>query len=215
MKIAAIMFESKYKYYLALICGIFIYFHLLWVKSDTFSYDYINYLKYLEKIQHMRWGNLFEMFSVAMPYVSIPGGGLFEIGFVVLAKAVLVLLPPNAAYAFIATSSIIFRTLLMRWFQLEWRWVILAQIYAITLFEANALRAGVALTLTLWALVQFKRGSLYATLGACFLAVSQHLQAFLFLIPLALAFIVPIRLLRYRYFAFYTLIFSCFAVVFF
>jgi hypothetical protein len=30
----------------------------------------------------------------------------------------------------------------MRWFQLEWRWVILAQIYAITLFEANALRAG-------------------------------------------------------------------------
>jgi hypothetical protein len=90
MKIAAIMFESKYKYYLALICGIFIYFHLLWVKSDTFSYDYINYLKYLEGNTCVK-ANLFEMFSVAILFPF--RWWLLKLVLLCWLKAVLVLLP--------------------------------------------------------------------------------------------------------------------------
>jgi EpsG family len=204
--------EKKFTVHVAMFIGALVFLRLMVARPESFSYDFINYLTYFRLMRDAEWASIFELFPSTMPYVGIPGGGLFEIGFVLLAKVVLIIFSPDATYALLASLSVIFRTILMRGFQLEWKWIIPTQVYAITLFEANALRAGLALTLTLWVLMLIRRGKFLGALGAGLLAMSQHVQVLLFLIPFALAKITPCTLLRLRWFGFVVFTFLCLGV---
>jgi len=181
---------------LATLIALAVFGRLLLASGDAFSYDYANYISYFMAIQSTDWESMLELLPLTFPYVLIPGGGAFELGFVVLAKWCLSGLDPTATYAAFAAFSVGMRIYAMRRLGLGWPWILAVELYAITLFEANALRAGMALSLTLVGLLLFANGRwLWATI--LFLsAASQHVQVSLFCLPFLLVCTVPLRWLR-------------------
>ncbi len=163
--------------------------------GDSFSYDYANYLTYLAAIADLDWGDIGEQLPVTAPYVLIPGGGLFEVGFVALAKALLAVMSPAWAYAVLGAASVGLRALAMRRLGLGWALTFALLACSITLFEANALRAGLALTLVLLGIERAHRGAIWAALLLMLAAASQHLQALLFAGPFLGLYLFPRRIL--------------------
>lgn len=155
---------------------------LVWVEADHFSYDYRNYLSYMRSIGELDWIAAQEVLEFTFPYVLV-STGLFEIGFVGVVAGLLRWVDPATAYALLAGVSIGLRTFAMRRLGLSWMWIVPAQIYAITLFEANALRAGLALTLVMLGMLGVMRGRWLLGLLLLALAPSMHLQALLFALP--------------------------------
>lgn len=182
---------------------------MIFADGLTFSYDYSNYLSYFYAIKELEWIFIFDSISITFPYVFIPGGGLFEIGFVVIVKFLLGVVEPDVAYALLSGLSVGFRTVLMRKFNLEWKWLLPVQMYAITLFEANALRAGLALTLTLWVLNLARKKHYIKIMSASLIAVSQHLQVLIFLMPFAAAANLPEKWIKSKLFAIVVFLVIC------
>ena len=183
----------------ALLVTLLVYVRFSFARGESFSYDFANYQTYLLALKEVEWATLMEFLPLTFPYVFVPGGGAFELGFAAITKWLLLALPPSAVYALVAAASVGLRTFAMRRLGLEWGWLAAIQIYAITLFEANALRAGVALSITLWALLMLRdRRWMLAMLGAV-AAASQHMQVVLFVGPFALLLLTPQRWLRVRW----------------
>lgn len=183
----------------ALLVTLLVYVRFSLARGESFSYDFANYQTYLLALQEVEWATLMEFLPLTFPYVFVPGGGAFELGFAAMTKWLLLMLSPSAVYALVAAASVGLRTFAMRRLGLEWGWLAAIQIYAITLFEANALRAGVALSITLWALLMLRdRRWAMALLGAV-AAASQHMQVVLFVAPFAILLLVPQRWLRARW----------------
>ncbi|MFL8988877.1 EpsG family protein [Pseudomonas sp. QLc11A] len=121
--------------------------------QESFSYDYIFYIGYFDAIQKMQLEDIFFSLQSNLPfiYVSIPPSGLLEVGFVLFVRALFFITEsPELVYALIATISLMTRVFIMRRLGINWAWIVLINIYAITLFEANAIRAGCALTLIIF-----------------------------------------------------------------
>lgn len=174
-----------------LLVGLLTLLRLLPVSGESFSYDYANYMTYFRAMQETDWETILESLALTFPYVLIPGGGAFEFGFVTLAKGLLAWCDPGTAYALLAAGSVGLRTYVMRRLGLGWLWIALIQIYAITLFEANALRAGMALSITLLGLLAALRGQRLLGLLAFAMGASQHLQVLLFCGPFIVFSLMP------------------------
>lgn len=179
-----------------LLAGLFVLLRMLPVTAESFSYDYANYMSYFRAMQDTDWQTAFELLPLTFPYLLIPGGGAFELGFVALAKGLLDWFDAATTYALLAGVSVGLRTFAMRRLGLGWWWILLIQLYAITLFEANALRAGLALSITLMGLLAVLRGHRLLGLLAFVLGVSQHLQVLLFCVPFIVFSLIPTQWLR-------------------
>lgn len=173
-----------------------VFLRLALAEGESFSYDYANYLTYFRALQDAEWAALQELLPLTFPYVFVPGGGAFELGFVALAMPLLQVFPAWATYALFGALSVGLRTWCLRALGLGWAWLLPVQAYAITLLEANALRAGMALTLTLWSLVMFRRRARWRGLLGFVAAASLHMQVLLFVGPYLLSYLVPLRWAR-------------------
>ncbi len=121
--------------------------------QENFSYDYVFYIGYFDAIQKMQLESIFLSLQNNLPiiYVNVPPSGLLEVGFVLLVRALFFITEsPELVYALIATISLMTRVFIMRRLGINWAWIVLINIYAVTLFEANAIRAGCALTLIIF-----------------------------------------------------------------
>lgn len=176
--------------------ALLVFLRLLFVSGEAFSYDYDNYLVYLEYIREMGWSDILELAQLSFPYVLVPGGGKFEFAFVILVRGILSWLDPRVSYALLAGFSIGLRSFVMRQLGLSWSWLIVTQIFAITVFEANALRAGLALSVTLLGLLFVLRGCWVLALLAFSVACLEHLQAMIFILPFIGFSLVPQRWLQ-------------------
>ena len=159
--------------------------------GDDFSYDYGNYLGYLERLGENSAQELQSNLETFLPYpyVLVPPAGLFEIGFATLAWALMASgLSAASTFAAIGATSIALRVLLLRALGLRWDFVGLVTVYTVTLFEANAIRLGCALTLTLAALVALSRQRTTQAIAWLALAGLFHIQSLAFSIPLLTAF---------------------------
>jgi len=165
---------------------------LIWVLSlaafaraqDDFSYDYVHYIGYFKEILDMRGADLAENIAERwpLPYLYVPPTGLFELGFALPAWALLqVTGSPSLTYALIAATSLALRCAVMRRMGTPWLVVVLVNVYAATLFEANAIRLGCAFTVLMIGLARYQRGARGgATLWILLAAGALHLQALLF-----------------------------------
>lgn len=148
--------------------------------QENFSYDYVFYIGYFDAIQRMQLDDIFLSLQSNLPfiYVSVPPSGLLEVGFVLVVKALSYIAEsPALVYACIATASLMTRVLIMRRLGINWGWIVLINIYAITLFEANAIRAGCALTLIIfggYSLLRHRRLLGFALLVS---SIAFHVQA--------------------------------------
>lgn len=160
--------------------------------KDDFSYDFGNYIGYFDRLASFTledfWSNL-EQFA-PYPYIFVPPAGLFEVGFAALTWALLSTgLESATVYALLASTSIAVRIFLLRSLGMKWPLVAFISIYSITLFEANAIRLGIALTICTAALLAMVRGRGMVAGTLLALASLSHLQAAAFAIP-ALAWYV-------------------------
>lgn len=180
-----ILQSSPMKHALAgsVLLALLVFLRLLFASGEAFSYDYDNYLAFFENIREMEWSDILEVTQLSFPYVLVPGGGKFELAFVILVRGIIGWLDPIVTYALLAGLSIGLRSFAMRQLGLSWSWLVVTQVYAITVFEANALRAGLALSLTLLGLLFVLRGRLVLALLAFSVACLEHLQAVIFIFP--------------------------------
>ncbi|MDZ7857575.1 MAG: EpsG family protein [Sphaerotilus sp.] len=167
--------------------------------GDDFSYDYIHYIGYFKEMMAMGGGDLVENIAdrLPLPYLYIPPTGLFELGFALPAWALLKLTGDAAVtYALIAATSLALRCAVMRRMGTPWPLVLLINVYAATLFEANAVRLGCALTVLMLGLARFQRGERGGwTWTILFGAAALHLQVLLFSVTF-LALFVLLRTVR-------------------
>jgi hypothetical protein len=163
---------------------------------DDFSYDYANYIAYLEQLRNYSRDELLTQLEAFFPYpyVLIPPAGFWEGGFAMTAWALMGAgLTPALTYAVLGTASIAVRTWLLRALGLGWFATLLVTLYAVTLFEANAIRLGCALTLCVAALCAMRRGRIGWASMLFVLAASMHLQSLGFSIPLLIGYAVLSR----------------------
>ena len=154
--------------------------------KDDFSYDYFAYIHNLRIIADNRLGEVFSSEWLLFPYVNIPGGAAFELGFVVVAKVfLLVFVEPRIAYAAMAATSVGIRVYVMRRLGAHWLWIIVVGIYAITLLEANAIRVGMAVSLVIYGLYRLHEKRPLSALLIIGFSMFMHLQALFFTFPLA------------------------------
>ena len=166
-------------------------FYVLFYAEDDFSYDYIHYIRYFETLAEVGVQELFDGLrsEFPLPYIRVPPSGLFEVGFGALAWALLYLFEPGTAYALIASGSVLARLIILRALNVSWTWIALVNIYAITMFEANAIRLGCAFTLVLFGvLASVKNRSVWCVGGAFIFGALFHLQSIFFSLPFFIAF---------------------------
>lgn len=158
---------------------------------DDFSYDYGNYIGYFERLADLGADDLWAQVQAfaPYPYILIPPAGFFEIGFALTAWGLMGLgLSATGAYALLAAASIGIRVLLLRSLGLGWLAIALLSVYAITLFDANAVRLGCALTFSAAALLALRKGRWLQASAWLIAGASFHLQSVAFSFPLMTAF---------------------------
>jgi hypothetical protein len=180
----------------AILCGALLAFRLMFAEED-FSYDYSAYIYYFDLLGDYSFSDLLQQAGNLFPYVVLPRAPVFEFGFVLVAKAIQgILQTPIATYAAISALSLGMRVYVMRRLGCSWPWIIMIQIYAATMFEANAIRVGLAVALVLfglyWILHEQKRSGWFVL----FLSLTIHLQAALFVFPFAAVWKFRARLER-------------------
>ncbi len=167
----------------ALLFGALLGLRLLFANED-FSYDYAAYLYYFELLSDYSFLDVMERVGDLFPYVLLPRAPIFEFGFVLMAKAIqLLVVTPTATYAALAAMSLGLRAYVMRRLGCSWIWIFLSQIYVVTLLEANAIRVGMAVTIVLYGLYAILIGRSRLGWAVLFLSLAIHLQALLFVLP--------------------------------
>jgi hypothetical protein len=161
----------------------------LWIYSKfigadyTFSYDYQAYLKIFSRISEFSAFNLFVR-NFSFPYVSVPGIVTIEFGFAALIKFLSSLgATPEMGVASVASFSLALRVWVMRSLGVPLIWVLLTNMYAVTLLEANALRFGLAASILLLGLRNLYLRHLISAAIAFFSAVFIHIQVLFFIVP--------------------------------
>lgn len=180
---------KRVDYVLVALIGLVSYF--VFTSADkNFSYDYNAYIYYFNELTYLNFSELMlnALDQLPYPYVSLPPSGLFEIGFASLAWFTITLSgSASMTYAVIGATSIAVRTWLLRRMGVHWGWLLLINVFCITLFEANALRLGCAFTLFLLgvSLVLQRRSALVVSivfLFACLFHLQIAVEVFFFLL---------------------------------
>lgn len=151
--------------------------------GEDFSYDYIHYLDYFRLLEESQLSELIVGLwnMLPLPYVYIPPSGHFEVGFGALVWLLMQLFgSAPLSYAVIGSFSIMARIWILRNMDVHWGWIAVVNIYAITMFEANAIRLGCGFTLLLFGLLQMFRGKSSVHITTIFIMAGLfHLQTFL------------------------------------
>jgi hypothetical protein len=169
----------------AVLCGLVLAFRLMFAEED-FSYDYSAYIYYFDLLSDYSFLDVLQHVGELFPYVVLPRAPIFEFGFVLIAKAVqAIVFTSTATYSAIAGLSVGARTYVMRKLGCSWLWILLSQLYVVTLLEANAIRVGVAVTVVLYGLYYLLSGRKRLGWTILFLSLAVHLQSVLFVFPFA------------------------------
>lgn len=147
--------------------------------ESKISLDYGAYFNFLNKLSSFTFSNIVNNLLENFPYIVddtlAVGQSNWEFGFVVLAYPLTILFGPQITYALIASFSITLKFFAFNRLNINFIIIICLLIISITLFEANALRAGLALSVYLLGLsihkANHKKVLLYSVL-ACFFHIS-------------------------------------------
>jgi hypothetical protein len=167
----------------AVLCAALLALRLIFAEED-FSYDYSAYIYYFDLLGDYSFLDLIQQAGNLFPYVVLPRAPVFEFGFVLLSKAVQgIVQTPAATYASIGALSLGMRVYVMRRLGCSWPWIIVIQLYAATMFEANAIRVGLAVALVLLGLYRILYDQKRSGWFWLFMSLTIHLQAVLFVFP--------------------------------
>lgn len=174
---------------IALLISVYVFFRIFNANSLIFSYDFINYLDYFDKIMVMDWNEFYENLNMRFPFVLIDFK-LFEFLFVFIVKILLIFFNSKISYALLASVSVYYRTKILESYGLNIYLIILIQVLTINLMEANALRSGIALTFSLYYIRNYLNFSYLKNLSIFFISIFFHVQASIILIPFLISSLI-------------------------
>lgn len=179
LKLLAVDQKSDAKISIAI--AAIVLFNMLRMPAD-FSMDSLAYLHFFEMLGNQTFQEVLSE-RLDFPYVHLNQTPPFEVGFVAIAKILsYITSDPLTLYALVAASSVGLRVFVMRKLRAPWAWVAIINVYAVTLFEANALRLGLAATVVLYAIERIAKDRRF---GWALLASAPlfHLQVLFFALP--------------------------------
>ena len=128
--------------------------------DSRISLDYGAYFTFLNKLSSFSIieiiNNLFDNFPYIVDDTLTVGQSNWEFGFVILVYPLTILFGPQITYALIATFSLTLKVVAFNRFNINSIVMSCLLILSITLFEANALRAGLALSIYLYGVSSHK-----------------------------------------------------------
>lgn len=149
-----------------------------------FSYDHHHYMDSLSSLEGLTLQDMVTSMKAFFPYpyVQIPPASLYEVGFVGPAWILMQIFgDAKLVYALIAATSIAVRTWAMMRMKIGMGWIFFINVFAITLFDANAIRVGCGLTVLLIGMSVLRNGgSQRLAVGLMLSSVIFHLQLLLF-----------------------------------
>ena len=160
-----------------------------------FSYDLINYLGYFRYIDFISWAEIYNSIFLTFPFVFVKFR-FFEIGFIILVKPFLSILKYKTIYALLASLSVFFRTKILYEWNIPFFFILLIQMYSVALFECNALRAGIALTFTLFFLNAIYKRSFLINLFYILIIFLIHIQSLFVTIPFLLSHLIFNKIIK-------------------
>lgn len=150
-----------------------------------FSFDYDAYISIITILGGLSFSDIFES-NLLFPYTVVKGIIPVEFGFTLLVKMITILgFSPEVTYAIIASTSVGLRVFAMSLARVPVLWICWLNVYAITLFEANALRLGVAVSVLLFGLIKLHAKRKATAYLAILISLTFHLQVIFFVAPFA------------------------------
>lgn len=166
-----------------------VFFRLAITRKDI-SFDYVAYYYFFDSLNYLTLEELLTD-KFAFPYIITNELTSFEFGFAILSKIFTsIFIKPELTYAAMASLSIGLRVHIMRKLMTPWVWIIIVNIYAITLFEANALRLGLASSLIIYGLYTYSHNRKLKAYLIIFSSTAIHLQVLIFLVPLYFSWVI-------------------------
>lgn len=148
-----------------------------------FSFDYGAYINIFEAINALSYSQILGS-NFIFPYTIAKGVVPIEFGFALLIKTVsLFVARPETIFATIASISVGLRVHVMRSVGMTVTWIVLMNIIAITLFEANALRLGIAISILVLGLRLLHSSKKVSGFLATGISLTFHLQLIFFVAP--------------------------------
>lgn len=171
--------------YFTLFWTVAVFFRLL-LAQPPFSFDYEVYHYIIESLSALSFYEIFRA-NMVFPYTVLEGIVPIEFGFSALVKAISLLgFGPKITFALIASASVGLRVYTMSSLRVPFLWILMINIFAISLLEANALRLGIATSTLLFGLRQLLWSRKIFGFFAIGIALTFHLQVVIFFVPFAL-----------------------------
>lgn len=182
--------------------------------KPPFSYDYQVYIRIINNLSLLYFSDIFEK-NLDLLYVSSEGIVPIELGFVILVKCLsMVFDSPEVLYAVIASASVALRIYVMLLLRVPYLWIFAINIFAITLFESNALRLGLAASILLSGLYNIKINKTLIGFMLIFTSLTFHLQIAIFVLPFLAFYFVKNYLKIYKSYLFSLVIIFIFLTLF-
>ena len=190
-----------------------VFFRLL-VAQPPFSFDYQTYLYIIERLSELSFSEIFTT-NMVFPYTVSAGIVPVEFGFSLLVKTLSSLgFDPKVSFSLIASASVALRVYTMRSLGVPFLWILMINIFAITLFEANALRLGIAASTLLFGLRQLLWSRQISAFLAMAIALTFHLQVIIFIAPFIIFYLFSGWINKSKLRLSITLVGTCIAMVF-
>lgn len=126
--------------------------------DDTFSFDYRHYIVFINEVGKLSLQDFVGRMLDGFPYFPWADAGEFEIGFAILVYLFPSFLSAKVVYASIAVIALLIKLEVLRRLRVPIYVLVLMFIFFVTLFEGNALRAGVSLSFLMLAIFGIYRG---------------------------------------------------------
>ena len=167
---------------LVVFCTIVVFVRMYFAESP-FSLDYDTYISIIVVLEDLPFSNIVGSHLI-FPYIVTNSMVPLEFGFALLVRAVSQLgFAPETTYAIIASTSVGLRVFAMSLARVPVLWIFWLNIYSITLFEANAVRLGVAVSVLLFGLIKLHAKQRTVGYLAMLISLTFHLQTIFFVVP--------------------------------
>jgi hypothetical protein len=157
--------------------------------DSNFSYDYSSYILMVGKIGELSFSEILGD-QLLFPYIITGAFVPVEFGFGLLVKVIsLTGASPATTLSILAALSVGLRVQVMQSLGIPLIFVLLINLYAITLFEANALRLGIASSILLFGLREIYFSRNVSGFMSLLVSTAIHLQVIFFAVPFAIIYI--------------------------
>lgn len=154
----------------------FVLLRLVYVDNDV-SFDRVFYLEFIKEVSELSLHDFYARLVLGFPYFGWADFGAFESGFAVISYFFSMIMSPALAWAAMGGISLAIKLLILALADVKIFKIYSALIFSLILFETNALRAGMAVSMIMLGIFLLSGKRFYSLLFFLFSCL-LHLSSF-------------------------------------